>query len=272
MTIIKDEQEYLEEFIDYHIKMGIDHIFVFEDLNSKSHKGISDKYPNVTLMSVLDVYNEDRKKDIVIMRNSTIWVLQKKYIVQCLTYIKDNYDYDWCFVLDCDEYITLEDKGQTIVNIFEQFKDYEAVVIQWENYGANNIIFKPDYKDKGIVDTYTKVGGFQENDRPISLTKCAYNMHLYNYERHKNLHIDDLNIKWCKPDFSTDLERKVYNKIYLRHYITKSWEEYVWKLYVRGMFYVNHRKYDHFFEINKDMEPRKDELMGYVDIILDKYK
>ena len=94
-----------------------------------------------------------------------------------------------------------------------------------------------------------------------------------NYEDAKNLHIEDyLTMKWCKSDFSQDTQNKIYDNIYLRHYITKSWEEYVWKIYVRGMFYPLHRKYDNFFEINEDMKDRKEELMRLADSIIEKYK
>jgi len=45
--------------------------------------------------------------------------------------------------------------------------------------------------------------------------------------------------------------------MYLRHYITKSFEEYLWKLYNRGMFSKNHRNLDDFFSINPDMDREK---------------
>ena len=35
---------YLDEWIRYHLDLGIDHIFIFEDIDSDSHKDITDKY------------------------------------------------------------------------------------------------------------------------------------------------------------------------------------------------------------------------------------
>lgn len=56
---------------------------------------------------------------------------------------------------------------------------------------------------------------------------------------------------------------------YLKHYITKSLEEYLWKLYVRGMHcYDRHRRIDDFFQINPDMKNRKDELIEIKNYIL----
>jgi hypothetical protein len=47
-TIIKNEQEYLEEWIKYHLDLGVDHLFIFEDDGSESHKDIT-KLNGVTL-------------------------------------------------------------------------------------------------------------------------------------------------------------------------------------------------------------------------------
>lgn len=271
-TIIKNEHEYIQEFIEYHLNLGIDFIFIFEDIDSESHKDIICEYPSerVKLMNIVDIYED--KDDIISMKKSRLFTMQKRYIKKILHYIKDNYDFDWVFVIDIDEYITLQ-YNRPLKEVLNKFNDYEAVVLQWENYGANNLVFKPDYSKKGIIDTYTKKAGYQYNDRPFSLTKTVYNMNLYNYEDAKNLHIEyDLTMKWCKSDFSQDTENKIYDNIYLRHYITKSWEEYVWKIYVRGMFYPLHRKYDNFFEINEDMKDRKEELMILADSIIEKYK
>ena len=43
-TVIKNEQEYLDEWIKYHLDLGVDHIFIFEDIDSESHKDITAKY------------------------------------------------------------------------------------------------------------------------------------------------------------------------------------------------------------------------------------
>jgi len=44
LTIIKNEHLYLDEWIKYHLDMGVDHIFIFEDIDSDSHKEIVNKY------------------------------------------------------------------------------------------------------------------------------------------------------------------------------------------------------------------------------------
>ena len=67
ITIIKDEQLYLDEWIAYHLKLGIDKIFIYEDINSSSHSSITSKYKNVELRHVLDLFKteHDRADEII---------------------------------------------------------------------------------------------------------------------------------------------------------------------------------------------------------------
>ena len=255
LTIIKNEQQYLEEWIKYHLNLGINHIFIFEDINSDSHKEITDKYKNVSLISVEQLNVEK--------------YIQGYYMKHGLQYIKDNYNYDWCFVIDIDEYITPE---TGIHNIMQQFKDYDAVILQWQNYGANGLIYKPDYKDKGIIETYTKEFGISPKDGESKSVKTVYNLHTYNKDLFISVHTPSKKVKWCKTNFGTDIKEIVYDKVYLRHYFTKSFEEYVWKVYVRGMFSKKYRNYDDFFITNPDMLDRKEELLKLADEIIKKYK
>jgi hypothetical protein len=47
ITLVKDEQEYLEEWINYHLQLGFDKIEIYEDFGSTSHFGITQKYEKV---------------------------------------------------------------------------------------------------------------------------------------------------------------------------------------------------------------------------------
>ena len=44
------------------------------------------------------------------------------------------------------------------------------------------------------------------------------------------------------------------DKLYIRHYITRSFEEYWWKLKIRGMCYKTHRDINEFFVYNPGMQ------------------
>ena len=84
-TVIKDEQEYLDDFLAYHTEKGMD-IFVFEDVFSSSHKFITDKYENVELHSVKELYSEDEIPQLIENRKNKV-PPQTDYINRGLKYI-----------------------------------------------------------------------------------------------------------------------------------------------------------------------------------------
>lgn len=266
-TVIKNEQEYLDEFISYHLDLGVNHIFIFEDVDSETHSEITDKYPSdkVTLNSITILPTDDNNH-IHNWKESR----QRIYNQEGIWWIKNNYNYDWCFAIDCDEYITLSNNNETIQTVLSLYSDYDAVILQWQNYNANGHVYKPNYKEKGIIDTYTQKCNRSINDAICKSTKLMYR--LKNFKKHNFLgtHLCSDLCKWCKTDFTKEINNFVYDNIYIRHYITKSWEEYVWKLKIRGMFHTNHRNYDEFFEMNENLKDRKEELLRIAEEITNK--
>lgn len=263
-TVIKNEHQYLDEWIQYHINLGIDHIFIFEDYDSDSHKEITDKYENVSLIPIFSILSETTKKYIPELKISRKISPQEIYFKRALLYIKNNYpEYQWGFVIDIDEFITLEDNSKTLEDIIQLYQDYDAFILQWKCYGANEIIQKPDYKEKGVIDTYTsEISGYIPTATPKSYTKTCYNLHNYKQLYFGYSHQPSDFCNFCRTDFSKDRITPIYDNIYIRHYITKSWEEYVNKVNIRGFLYGKIRTYDFFFEVNSDMLYLKDKLIS----------
>jgi len=266
LTVIKNEHQYLDEWITYHLNLGIDHIIIIEDYGSKSHKNIIDKYNNVTLFNYLYVFNNTI--------NIKKYYLQENYLYYGLLYIKNHYNFNWCFVIDVDEFITIDNKYKDIKEVLSLYEDYDSVVLQWQNYGANGLIYKPDYNQKGIIETYMNKVNFTLADKYgwFRNVKTVHHLDNFNKDSYNSEHVPNLKTNWCKTDFSKDKKKLIYNNMYIRHYITKSWEEYVIKLKVRGMFNRNHRNYNDFFDLNTDMLDKKEELLNMIDDIINKNK
>ena len=130
LTVIKNEHEYLDEWIKYHLDLGIDHIFIFEDMDSDSHKEIIDKYPSdkVSLNGILSILNDDDKNTAIELKKIKKWNVQHLYLKNALLWIKHKYigKYDWCFVIDNDEFITLENKNSSLSDVLSSYNEYEA--------------------------------------------------------------------------------------------------------------------------------------------------
>lgn len=270
LTVIKDEHIYLDEFIQYYLSIGIDHIIIGEDTDSITHKDIIDKYNNVTLYNVLDFFSDEKMKNKSIFLKTHGVSPQESYLYNGLIYIKYHYDFDWCFVIDIDEFVTFDNKYKNINEVLSLYKDYDSVILQWQNFGANGLIYRPDYNQKGIIETYTKCCNFTRKDEYLWFRNVKSVHHLNNYTKnsYNSGHVPNLKTNWCRTNFSKDIKNLIYDTMYIRHYITKSWEEYVIKLNVRGMFNRQHRNYEDFFDLNPDMKDNKKELLKIADNII----
>ena len=267
LTIVKNEQEYLDEWIRYHLKLGIDHIFVFEDIDSKSHKDITDKYKDrVSLYSTFSNLNESDRNKALELKKTRKWNVQHIYLRNSLLWLKNTFAdiYDWCFVIDNDEFITFEGKTNTLEDIFRLYEDYDAFTMQWECYGANGLVKKPDYKNNSLIEIYKEKASGYVPDTADSLLKTCYNIKKYKNEFFFNQHHPNNKCNWCNTNFKKDYRNPGHNNVYLRHYITRSWEEYVWKRKERGFMWGRMRDFDLFFTVNPDMNNLKAELVGNV--------
>ena len=258
LTVIKNEHEYLDEWIKYHLDLGVNHIFIFEDIDSESHKEICDKYGDmVSLDSVTAVLDEDEKKRVKEFKLTKKRNPQEIYFPKALTWIKNNCEHDWCFVIDIDEFIT---PYKSISEVLSEFEGYDGIVLQWKIFGANGHVLKPNYDSKGVLDIYTKESNYLGHSVLEWTTKTCYNLHTFKETYFKNNHQPSDECHWCRTDFSNIRTNIVYDKIYIKHYITKSWEEYISKR-KRGYFMGFARTIDMFFRINQDMLPLKQELL-----------
>ena len=266
-VILNELDEYLKSWLDHHSPM-VDHIFIFEDVGSHSHKHITDRYPNVTLLSVFDIYDSEEKKQWLRKRKEKKYINQFYYLLDGVTKIQNLKQYDWCFTLDIDEFITLQEPYKAIPDVLSEFQEYDAIILQWMNFGANGHIYKPNYEGRDYREFYTTRAEFSNADATFKIdSKVCWNLNKIKRGYLTGIHCGVGN--WVKTDFKKNRRSTVYDRIYLKHYVTRSWEEYLWKLFKRGMHCGDrHRKIDDFFEINPDMIPMKEELLKIKDKIL----
>lgn len=241
-TIVKDEpDEYLIPWLNHHTGM-VDHIFVYEDINSHSHKHVTDQYDNVTLSSVSGEGT------------------QRQHMKDGLLYIQ-SLGYDWCITMDIDEFVTLQSPYTSITAVLSDYNDYDGVLLRWMNFGASGRVFKPDYNGRDYREFYTERCGDTHWDGTMEMnTKVAWNLRKISEYNITGIHF--LAGNWTYTNGRKHSKTPCYEKMYLKHYITRSWEEYVWKVFVRGMHSKGrHRKVDDFFELNPDMLDKYDELI-----------
>ena len=239
-VMIKDEINYLDEWLSWHLNLGIDEIFLYEDYGSKSHSHITKPYGDIVHLNSIDIiFNSPNPNKNVINTG-------ERTQRQLFNYFPQMYknDFDWILFNDVDEFLILK---QPLHKLLEEYKDETAILLCWKWYGASRHINKPIGK---VMDNYTK----------SVTTTFDWGWNFKSFLNCKNFK------KWEKPIHK--VEGGVFpltdwggHKAWLNHYFTKSWEEWKIKILERGDNFPGHRKIEHFFQLNRDMFPLKDDLL-----------
>ena len=245
-AIIKNEHKYLAEWIDYHLSLGFDDIYLVEDYGSISHKEITDKYPNVHLTTCDDYFIVKRDYDLGNRRQNRVY--QK--------FITNHKNEGWCAFIDIDEFIVLKD-GYTLQSLTEEYKDVSALAMFWQFYNANGRIFSSN----SVIDDYTQKSNPFKKDKGWCFKSFV---NLNKSESINSVHqaegLVDIN---RNPVYKGKTTYFLYDKIQLNHYFTKSYEDWCQR-FKRGDLMRNNRKFNHFFELNPDMNP-EETFMKYTE-------
>ena len=239
-VIIKDENDYLDEWLDYHLNLGIDEIFLYEDYGSKSHEDIVKPYGDRVHLNSIDViFNSPYPNKNVIDTGENIQVQLFYYFTKFYKNV-----FDWVLFNDIDEFLILK---QPLHDLLKEYDDKPGLLLHWRWYGASGHIKKPEGK---VMDNYKKCYKFH-SDFP-------YNMKSFlNCKKFKN---------WEQPTHKVEgavfpLTEWGGHKAWINHYFTKSWEEWKTKILCRGDVVPNNRKIHEFFYLNKDLEYMKNDLL-----------
>ena len=233
-VIIKDENDYLDEWLNWHLNLGIDEIFLYEDYNSMSHSHITKPYGNrVHLNSIDIIFNPPNI--------NTMEQIQVQLFRYFFNMYKD--EFDWILFNDLDEFLILK---QPLHKLLEEYDNKPGILLRWKWYGASGHINKP----KGnVVDNFTK------HTSTLGQVKSFINSK--NFVGWKHYVHEIYGAVFPLTDWGG-------HKAWLNHYFTKSWEEWKTKILDRGDVCPNNRKIEEFFLYNTDMLPFKEQLLSEV--------
>ena len=133
----------LDEWIDYHLLLGFDHIFLMDNNDEKDALNII----NNEYITVIPYYGQQN--------DGTDWIWQRVAYNFGIEYIK-SFDYEWISIIDIDEFIELHNHNNIKDFIQEECidKGFDNIELIWELYNDDNKIYhKPEYEGN-ILNTY----------------------------------------------------------------------------------------------------------------------
>lgn len=238
-AILKNEHQYLDEWIRHHLDIGFDEIYLYEDFGSKSHNVITDNYSNVHLTQLSEIFDK-----IKTLNNDKQCALYSYFYKTYKNII------DYTAFIDIDEFIMLEE-GYNLQRLLNEYQEYSGIYLFWKIYNANGIIDNPK---SDILTTYTT----QSED--------YYHDNGWKFKSIVKMHSDSYFISCHEiaggsaTNYSSSKYNATYSKAWINHYFTKSWEEWCYRFIGKENTGLNRRNLEEFFIYNKDMLSIKNEL------------
>ena len=220
-TIAKQENKYINEFIEHYRNLKINKIIIYDNNNINGE-------------NFEDILKKDIKSKFIKIINIR-GLQQPQFMALNKCYKKFNKYYDWIAFFDIDEFL--------YVNNFTNLKKFlslpkfskcQSIIINWKYYGDNNKLY---YEPKPLKERFIK---------KYDIEKIKINeINIYYYSAAKSIIRGGLKLKWglfphyiensikCKPDgtiLNNYFSPPQYSFAYINHYITKSTEEFIERL------------------------------------------
>jgi hypothetical protein len=244
------ENRYAIEYVEYYKKLGVDKIIIIDNnFGDEEH-----------FEEVLQPYIDDGL--VIIENHRDEQDCQIRLYAEI--YHKYNKEYNWIYYSDFDEFLYIVN-GTDIKEFLSQdvFENYDVIQVNWRCYGDNGLV---EYDDRPVQERFKEpfpddikyTYYFPYNNHIKSIVRCGINEFNWKFNTHspsmENLEYCDASgvrttLKPFKPyDFS---------KCYIKHYFTKTIDEWMNHKYYRQYADRPHVKLDkktlidNFFLLNE---------------------
>ena len=212
VLIVKNEAQYIREWLEYHFLIGVDHIYIYDNDSNDGIHALLAPYIEKGLATYIHCPG---KKMQIPAYNDAIARFGKKN--------------KWMGFIDADEFVVLHN-NQNLHTFFENFKDESAVGIHWIMHDSNEHLTTPS---KGfVISNYTRIykddnievnHNFKSFVKP-SMVKLCTNPHFMWLKKGNTVNENKIPLKTPIAEYNST------NQIQINHYFSKSKEEYINKI------------------------------------------
>lgn len=223
-TVIRDEGRYLEEWLEYHLAVGVQHFIIYNHMSTDNTSEILQRYESLGLVTQIPWTDIDYKNLV----KSQSRMEQIQAFNHALLFMKDKTQ--WLSFLDADEFI-VPANNESIVNILNELDTLPVLNIYWRCFGSSGYTEKTSDL---VIKRFTMrapdgVGVNQLNKCIVQPSFCRKLLDPHTVE---TLFGDfGVNIrKEIIQNIPEKREKACYERITVHHYHTKSWGDYLEKV------------------------------------------
>ncbi len=210
LAVARDEDSFIQEWIDYNLNLGFDHIYICD--NNDIDKPLIINNDKVTILNYRGI---DFSKNDYYGHDS----IQKVIYNETLSKIDTQYDY--CGVCDIDEFFDFN--GLNLQEFIQKYfieEGYTCTEIPWVIYTDNGLIHKID---KPVQELYTQIC----DKMPFNWGKneCSWGKSIFKL----NKGITMYGPHWPNEDSMSIFKTKHFlrEEAHVKHYRTKCLEDYL---------------------------------------------
>ena len=240
-TCVKNESDYIEEWVEHYLSIGFDKIILADN----------NEIGDDSLYQVLKGYISNNKVEIFDCRG--------KEAIQVAIYSDfcEIGDYQWCAYFDCDEFLE--------IGVYPNIKDFllkqqsDCILVNWLMFGSNGKIYKEGTVQERFTQPVSPVLYVKENNFFKSIVRGG--THLFDNNWFNGSHLPTMKNNRAilseggylpHTSFSHSCNPPKYKKLYLKHYYTKSFNEWLVKANRGWPDGTKQLNFDNFFCFNGD--------------------
>ena len=201
--IALNENNYIEEWISYHLKLGFSKIYIYDNSSDNNLRYLN----NSSTVSVLHLPGK-----------------KQQYSAYLHFFMTFGRYHKWCAIIDCDEFIVLH-KNKNVTDFLNQYLDSGALCINWYLFGSNG---HKNYTNKPVLERFTKRGA--KVNKHIKYIVCCRD-----FTGCYNPHFPLLREGTIMKDVHGNIVSGPFNELddnsvcQINHYFTKSYDEFLIK-------------------------------------------
>lgn len=263
-VIVKEENRYLDEWINYYKSLGFDKILIYDNNEINGERLNVSHHNFIEVVDVRGTYTP--ATDLIDSKNGRrLYGIQEQAYIDC--YRNHSEGFDWIAFFDVDEFLDIDDN--LTINEFlsqDKFKDVDSIQINWQIYGDNGHLY---YEDKPVQERFSTLAKYN-----TSLVKSIVRTNNPNFISVKvhNALITDGKFVYPNGNPTEPKQRQIPNFecARIKHYYTKSLEEWIERRFaktaVNGMHWINNpmRRMDEYFLYNKITKEKLDYMKEHV--------
>lgn len=234
--IFKDEGRFLKEWLDYHLTVGVDHFYLYDNNSTDDYKSIVQPYIDRGVVTLI------------------AWPYQQAQ-VKCYRHCLETFcnETKWIGYIDADEFICPK-YAATVKEWLAAYAKFPAVMIDWLQFGTNGLI-DHDYSKPVIEQYFSCWENFWMGKSFVNTRYRISNWHTQYFHHHSYVYYKVFGIRMSMPavnqfGFISPMghawgggkDRVGNASIHINHYYTKAWNVYREKMQRPDVYFAKNAK------------------------------